>query len=214
KEIEKEEGERRVPAGAPRLHHRPPEITSETDLEQRPRTDRRAIGHPLPKAAASLDPKLRGAVKYPRSTAQPFQHSPRVVDRETDSESEHQRNVAKPARPIPPRFPLRVNEIEEDGGGRDDQENRVRDREEDAPALVTGDHDGIDDEREEKNENVRNVDREMEGRFQLDAKRRIRPPDRRKELPRDLDRTFDPAVLLRLERVHLDRELARASDVP
>src|SRR5689334_9938466 len=45
----------------------------------------------------------------------------------------------------------------------------------------------------------------MEKRLRLDAKRQIRGENPRQHLDARLDRAFRPAVLLRLEGVHLDR---------
>ena len=49
----------------------------------------------------------------------------------------------------------------------------------------------------------------MEERFRLDVERLIRLQDARHQLEEGLDRSLRPAMLLRLERVHLDRQLRR-----
>ena len=53
----------------------------------------------------------------------------------------------------------------------------------------------------------------MEERFRLDPERLVRAQDPRQQLEARLDRAFRPAVLLRLERVHLDRDFGRGHDV-
>jgi hypothetical protein len=53
----------------------------------------------------------------------------------------------------------------------------------------------------------------MEKSFGLHAKRYWRAQDAGKELSAGLDRTLRPAVLLRLERVHLHRHLCGGDDV-
>ena len=53
----------------------------------------------------------------------------------------------------------------------------------------------------------------MQERLRLDAQRRVGPQHRRQHLPARLDRALGPAVLLRLERAHLDRQFGRRHDV-
>ena len=53
----------------------------------------------------------------------------------------------------------------------------------------------------------------MEERLGLHLERLIRPQDARQQLQAGLDRPLGPAMLLRLERVHLDRHFRRRDDV-
>ena len=115
------------------------------------------------------------------------------------------------ADPIGAQLPLRVREVEEDRAGRCQKESGVRDREEEALALVPRKDDRVNDDREEQEEHVGHVVGEVKRRLQLHGQRSGGAPDLGKELPRDLDRALHPTVLLRLERVHLDRKLGRAA---
>ena len=56
-------------------------------------------------------------------------------------------------------------------------------------------------------------DREMRGRLELDEERELRAPDGRQQLRAGLDGALRPAMLLRLEAVHVDRELGRRHEV-
>src|SRR5205814_2282247 len=47
---------------------------------------------------------------------------------------------------------------------------------------------------------------QVEERFRLHAERQVGSQDARQEFPARLDRSFCPAVLLRLERIHLHRD--------
>src|SRR4051812_10438681 len=53
----------------------------------------------------------------------------------------------------------------------------------------------------------------MEKRLSFHAERNVGSQNFRQELPARLDRTLRPAMLLRLERVHLDRNLRRRDDI-
>ena len=57
------------------------------------------------------------------------------------------------------------------------------------------------------------VRREVEERLRLHAERLVRLQDARQELEAGLDRALRPAVLLCLERVHLDRHFRRGDEV-
>jgi len=52
--------------------------------------------------------------------------------------------------PIGAELPLRVREVEEDRAGRRQEEGGVRDREEEALALVPGEDDRVNDDRESR----------------------------------------------------------------
>ena len=53
----------------------------------------------------------------------------------------------------------------------------------------------------------------MRRRLDLYRQRKVAPPDRRKQFLAGLDRTLGPAVLLRLEAVHVHRQLRRRDHV-
>src|SRR5882724_9195646 len=53
----------------------------------------------------------------------------------------------------------------------------------------------------------------MPGRFELDRKRKLAAPDRGQQLLAGLNRTFRPAMLLRLEAVHVHRQLGWSDNI-
>src|SRR5206468_3303031 len=69
-------------------------------------------------------------------------------------------------------------------------------------------------DRQQQQERIGEIVREVEERLELDVERHIlAAEDRRQELLGHLDRSLGPTELLRLERVHLDRQLRRRDDV-
>ena len=53
----------------------------------------------------------------------------------------------------------------------------------------------------------------MPGRLELNRERQLTPPDARQQLLAGLDGTLGPAMLLRFEAVHVDRQLRRRDDI-
>src|SRR5690348_2680996 len=53
----------------------------------------------------------------------------------------------------------------------------------------------------------------MRGGLELHQQRQLRPPDRGQQLEAGLDRAFRPAVLLRLEAIHIDRQFRRRDEI-
>src|SRR2546422_6748023 len=53
----------------------------------------------------------------------------------------------------------------------------------------------------------------MGGRFQFDRERELAAPDGRQQFFASLDRAFRPAMLLRLETIHVDRQFCRRHDI-
>ena len=66
---------------------------------------------------------------------------------------------------------------------------------------------------EKKEEEIRVIRGEMRGGFELDEQRQIRPPNLRQQVHARLDRTLRPAMLLRLEAVHIHGQLGRRHQV-
>ena len=62
-------------------------------------------------------------------------------------------------------------------------------------------------------EKVGEIRSEVAGRLDLDRQREIAPPDARKKFFAGLDRAFRPAMLLRFEAVHVDRQFRRRHDI-
>ena len=94
------------------------------------------------------------------------------------------------------------------------EEQRHVDEQHLVPAhVVADDHRREHEDREQHHQHVVEVRGEVEERLGLHAERLIRLQDARQELAAGLDRALRPAVLLRLEGVHLDRKLGRHDDV-
>ena len=82
------------------------------------------------------------------------------------------------------------------------------------PAHVVADHHGREHEhRQHHHQRVVEVGREVKERLRLDALWEGGGEQRREELPAGLDGPLGPAVLLRLEGVHLDRDFRGGDDV-
>ena len=94
------------------------------------------------------------------------------------------------------------------------EEQRHVDEQHLVPAhVVADDHRREHQHREHDHQQVVEVGGEVEERLDLDLERQIRAQDRRQQLAAGLDRALGPAVLLRLEGVHLDRHFGRRDEV-
>ena len=79
--------------------------------------------------------------------------------------------------------------------------------------VVADDHRRKHQDRQDDHQQVVEVRRQVEERLDLDLHRQIRLQEVRQHLAAGLDRPLGPAVLLRLEGVHLDRHFRRRDDV-
>src|SRR5439155_15508283 len=102
----------------------------------------------------AFDSELRRPVERAARADEAFQDRARVVQRKANPEREDERQMPELLNPIAAELALRVREVEEDRAGRGQEEHGVGDREEEALALVAGEDNRVDDDREEQEEHV------------------------------------------------------------
>ena len=94
------------------------------------------------------------------------------------------------------------------------EEQRDVDQQHLVPAHVVADHHGWKHQhREHAHQRVVEVRGQMKEGFGLDAKRQVGAQNARQQLAAGLNRALRPAVLLRLERVHLHRHFRRRDEI-
>ena len=104
--------------------------------------------------------------------------------------------------------------VEPEERPRGQHEQRDVDEEHLGPAhVVAHPHRGEHEDRQRAHQQVVEVRRQVEERFDLDLQRLVRTQDPRQQLHAGLDRALRPAVLLRLEGVHFHRHFRRRDDV-
>ena len=132
-----------------------------------------------------------------------------VVDRQADADRHQERQVLQPRAPVGVQLALR-HHVEVEERHRRQHEQRDVDQQHLGPAHVVADpHRREHEDRQRAHQQVVEVRRQVEERLDLDLERLVRAQDARQQLHAGLDRALRPAVLLRLERVHLDRHFRR-----
>ena len=168
---------------------------------------------PTHSSPSPFDAVLRRAGELGLLVEQRLEHRPRVVDAEADADRHQERQVARARAPVVMNLPLTDHvEIAHREGRREEQ--RHVDEQHLVPAHVVADHHRREHQhRQHAHQRVVEVRRQVKERLGLDAERHVGGEDARQQLAAGLNRAFRPAVLLRLERVHLDRHLGRGDDV-
>ena len=137
----------------------------------------------------------------------------RVVDRQADADRHQERQVLDARHPVGVQLTL-ADHVEIRHRRRRREEQRHVDQQHLVPAhVVADDHRRRHQHRQHAHERVVEVGGEVEERLGLDSERHVRAQDPRQQLAAGLDRSLRPAVLLRLERVHLDRDFSRRDQI-
>ncbi len=167
-----------------------------------------------PLVAVALDPVLRRARELALLVKERLEHGARVVHAQADADRHQERQVLEPRLPgVGIQLPL-GHDVEVADRECRRREQRDVDQQHLGPAHVVPDvHRREHQDRQHGHQQVIEVRRQVEERFRLDSDRLVRPQDARQELHAGLDGAFGPAMLLRLEGIHLDRHFRRRHDV-
>src|SRR2546429_2466570 len=142
-----------------------------------------------------------------------FQHRSRVIERETNSQREQtwqKKNLSHPCARM--QLALRAN-IEKADRGRRCKKDRNVDKHRAQPAALRGTCGGVQKNAQNGKKQVSEVGHQMPGGLQLDWKRKPAAPDGGQQFFTGLDRAFRPAMLLRLETVHVHGEFRWSNNV-
>ena len=143
-----------------------------------------------------------------------FDHRLGVVHRQADADRHQERQVAQALGPGARIQLALAHHVEVGHRRRRREEQRHVDEQHLVPAhVVADDHRRRHQHRQHAHQRVVEVGRQVEERLGLHLERLIRPQDVRHQLQEGLDRALGPAVLLALERVHLDRQFGRGDVV-
>ena len=146
--------------------------------------------------------------------SQRLDHGARVVDAEADADRHQERQVLEPRLPRVREQLALADHVEVRHRERRREEQRHVDQHHLGPAHVVAHVHGREHEdRQHHHQQVVEVGGEVEERLGLDLERQVRLQDARQQLAAGLDRALRPAVLLRLEGVHLDRHFRRRDEV-
>src|SRR5436305_7086949 len=109
-------------------------------------------------------------------------------------------------------FALRANvkDCDRDGSGQKDWHiNQERSH----PAGLRSTSRGMEQDNKTSQKQICEIGNKMTGRLQLDRHRQLTPPNLRQQFFARLDGAFRPTMLLRLEAIHVDRQLRRGNNV-
>ena len=145
---------------------------------------------------------------------QRLDHGAGVVDAQADADRHDERQVLQARLPGVREELALADHVEVDHRERRREEQRHVDEHHLGPAHVVAHVHGREHEqREQHHQQVVEVGGEVEERLGLDQQRQVGLQDARQDLAAGLDRALRPAVLLRLEGVHLDRHFRRRDEV-
>ncbi len=196
-----------------RVEHRRREVQAERELDERLHGDRLVVLLADPLVGGAFDAVLRRARELGLLVEQRLEHGPRVVDAQPDADRHQERQVPDARAPVVVQLAL-AHHVEVADRKRGREEQRHVDEHHLVPAHVVADDHGREHQhRQDHHQRVVEVRREVEERLGLDRQRHLRAQDLRQQLAARLDGPLRPAVLLRLERVHLDRHFGRRDEI-
>ena len=144
---------------------------------------------------------------------QRLEHRLGVVHAQADADRNQKRHVAEPRHPVLVNLAL-ADDVEIAERHRRREKQRHVDEQHLVPAHLVADHHRREhQDAEHRHQQVVEVRREVEERLGLDRQRQVGLQNPRQQLLAGLNRALRPAVLLRLEGVHLDRHFGRRHDV-
>ena len=196
------------------VHHCCGEVEAQRDLGKRHPAGAFAVSLLDPGVPLALNAVFRRAHELRLNAEDGFEHRARIAHGNSDAHGQHKRHVEKGALPRLGIERALRGQIEAGNRAGGSQEQRQVDYQHLEPALVeTHDHGRQQHGGEQDHERVADVGGEVKEGFGLDVRRQFRAEDARQNLFGRLHQTLGPARLLRLEGVHLHRQLRGALDL-
>src|SRR5205823_1060248 len=109
-------------------------------------------------------------------------------------------------------FPLRTNVKDCDRNGSGEKDWHIN-QQRSHPAGLRSASRGMEQDNKTSEKQICEIRNKMTGCLQLDRQRQLTPPNFRKQFLAGLDGAFRPTMLLRLEAIHIDRQLRRGNNV-
>src|SRR5207247_1056880 len=104
----------------------------------------------------------------------------------------------------------KIKDCDRNGSGEKDRHiNQQRSH----PAGLRSASRGVEQDNKTSEKQICEIGNKMTGRLQLDRHRQLTPPNFRKQFLAGLDGAFRPTMLLRLEAIHIYRQLRRGNYV-